>query len=1107
MTDLRSSYHRWNFPLVLLFSAWILAAQPVGAAEIPREQIEFFERDIRPIFVEQCGSCHGANKQKGGLRLDSRAALLTGGGRGPAMVAGNPEQSLLIQAVRRQGELAMPPNKPLSEPQRAALSRWVSLGAPWPASATAEQRPAATHWAFQPIRNPPLPAVRDAAWCRTPIDRFILARLEAEQVRPSPPADARNLIRRVTYDLTGLPPTPEEVQAFLSDDAPDAYERLIDRLLASARYGEQWGRHWLDVARYSDTKGYVYGREERFWVHAWAYRDWVVRALNEDMPYDRFLQLQLAADQVAPDDPPAQAALGFLTLGRRFLGVTNDIIDDRIDVVSRGMLGLTVACARCHNHKYDPISAEDYYALAGVFRSCDEKLVPAGPAATGPSSAAFTRGLEERQNKLNTAMARHRAEAAARVRSRVTEYLLAQLELSKYPEEGFDVVVGVGDLVPASIRRWRDHLAKTAKRRDPIFAPWHAFAALPEKEFAQQAPRIVTELAQAPPGTINPFVLIAFARAPGSMAEVARRYGELFTSVEQLWQARTKGVVGPTVGLSDPALEALRRVLYGPEAPCTIPDESIVNNEWYFPTDVIVELWKLQGEVDRWLINSPNAPPHALVLVDKPEPINAKLLRRGNPATPAGEVPRRFLRFLSGPEQQPFAQGSGRVELARAIVDPQNPLTARVLVNRVWLHHFGSGLVQSPSDFGTRAEPPTHPELLDWLATRFVQEGWSLKKLHRLILLSAVYRQASNEPSGPTERDPDNRWLGRMNARRLSFEEMRDSLYAVTGDLDSRGGGKPAALFAAPFPRRRTLYGLIDRQFLPGLLRAFDFANPDLHIPQRSETTVPQQALFFLNHPLLLDRARALARHPAIQAAPTPEEKIKQLYLLTYQREPTTAQSQRALALIQAAESEPESGPVGPLVWSYGYGAFNPETGKLTDFRPLPHFSGTAWQGGPAWPDGKLGWAQLTATGGHAGDDLARCVVRRWTAPMDGTVRIESLLAHQAPGGDGVRGTILSSRHGVVKTAVAENAEVKLIVPDLTVQAGDTIDFVVDLRQNISYDEFSWAPEIHTVVRKRQTSKVWNAKAEFAGPMRFQFGPWEQLAQALLMANEFSFVD
>jgi cytochrome c553 len=408
-------------------------------AEDGPDTVDFFEREVRSVLVEACVRCHGPEKQQGGLRLDSRGAILAGGDSGPALVPGQPDESLLIAVIRRRGELKMPPKAPLSERQVAALTRWVELKAPWGEdrkgtdSGPPSARPTrADHWAFRPLSDPAPPAVLGDDWARTPLDRFILARLEAEGVSPSPPADRRTLIRRATYDLTGLPPSPEDVERFVRDDAPDAYPRLVDRLLASPRYGEHWGRHWLDVARYSDTKGYVYAREERFWVHAWAYRDWVVRALNADMPYDRFLLLQLAADRVAADDPASQAAMGFLTLGRRYLGVTHDIIDDRIDVVTRGLLGLTVACARCHDHKFDPIPTEDYYALYGVFRSSSERQVLAAKSiGTGPEAEAFGRGLLERVKKLDEGIAAKRRETAARARARVAAYLLAQRELAK----------------------------------------------------------------------------------------------------------------------------------------------------------------------------------------------------------------------------------------------------------------------------------------------------------------------------------------------------------------------------------------------------------------------------------------------------------------------------------------------------------------------------------------------------------------------------------------------------------------------------------------------------------------------------------------------------
>jgi hypothetical protein len=1116
--------------MTLIVLAVVECAWPGTHAQAADEPsaAEFFETAVRPILVDVCGRCHGQQKQRGGLRVDSRDAILAGGENGPAISIRQPDKSRLIEAVRRKGDLKMPPDTPLTERQIAALTRWVELGAPWPANAkatTSNGSQETRHWAFQPVRDPKPPIVRDAAWARTPVDRFILARLESEGLTPSPAADQRTLIRRATYDLTGLPPTPEEVEAFLKDESPDAYTRLIDRLLASPAYGEQWGRHWLDLARYSDTKGYVYGREERTWIHAWAYRDWVVNAINQDVPYDRFVLLQLAADQVAAGDPSSQAAMGFLTLGRRFLGVTHDIIDDRIDVVTRGLLGLTVACARCHDHKFDPIPTADYYSLYGVFRSCAEREVPASTKAV---DAAFERGLQERQTKLRDGMATARANVAATARGRVAEYLMAQLELTKYPEEAFNQILPPDALVAATVRRWRDYLTQTAANHDPVFAAWHAFTRLPAAEFATRASGVSQELARSPASDVNPLVARMFAVPPRDMQDVALRYGQLFARLElqraanrvQATLVRLSGYMQSPFGVAtdpvrsteaslDPAAEAVLRVLYGANSPCEVPDEPIVNTEQYFPFHYILSLWALQLDVDKWLVTSPAAPPYATVLVDRPTPTNARILRRGNPASLGVEVPRQFLRVVAGPDRQPFQKGSGRLELARAIIDANNPLTARVMVNRVWQHHFGAGLVRTSSDFGTRAEPPSHPELLDWLAHRFVIDGWSLKALHRQLMLSAAYQQSSTGPTDQARldrarvRDPENHWLWRANVHRLSFEELHDSLFAANGELDRRAGGKATDLLAPPFSPRRAVYGLIDRQFFPSLLRVFDVANPDLHVSQRSETTVPQQALFFLNHPLPLGRAKSLAHDAAI--APTPEAKVEKLYRLAYQRPPTPAQVRQALDLVRAAEAEPDRTTVArPTAWAYGYGAFDVKAATLTGFHALPYYSGTAWQGGPAWPDASLGWARLTADGGHPGNDLGHAVVRRWTAPVDGTVRVRSTLHHMPSAGDGVRGSILSSRHGLLISAIVHHGQKDLDVPTLAVHAGDTLDFVTDIRDTLNNDQFTWAPVVEQV---GDGGTVWSAKADFGGTPTEALGAWEQLAQALLMANEFSFVD
>ena len=1110
---------------VLLAGCLALLSLPLRADEAAENE-EFFEREVRPVLVEQCGKCHSGVKSEGGFSLESAASLAKGGDTGPAIVPGEPDRSLLIQAIRHEGDVIMPPENKLSDRQIASLTLWVKMGAPWPKKVTlsgsgdvAEKQ--RQHWAFQPIANPPVPVLEKADWGRTPIDAFILQSLNAHGLQPSPVADRQTLIRRLTWDLTGLPPTPAEVSAFLEDARPDAIEQLVDRLLASPHYGEQWGRHWLDVARYADTKGYVYGREERFWTQAWSYRDWVVRALNADLPYDQFVTLQLAGDQVAthPDD---LAAMGFLTLGRRFLGVTHDIMDDRIDAVSRGMLGLTVACARCHDHKYDPIPTRDYYSLYGVFRTSAEKQVFLPAVNPAVDATAFQQGLTERETKRQTELLAKRQEASALARSRTKDYLLAQLEISKYPAEGFDVILAKTDLIPAFVRRWQQRLLIAGQRPDPVFRAWTAFEQIPVAEFSQEAGPLVAKLIAGELGPLNPRVAASLQPVPSTMAEVVTRYGQLFEAAEAEWQAALKvaadaGQPAPTQ-LADAAGEELRQVLYGEKSPCHVPDDSIVNIEFFFDSGTLNEMWRLQNEVDRWLINSPQAPPVAVVLEDRQPWSNPRVFKRGNPATQGEETPRQFLEALSGPDRQPFANGSGRRELAESIVKADNPLTARVIVNRVWMHHFGAGLVKTPSDFGLRAEAPSHPELLDWLATRLIAENWSLKWLHRQIALSAVYQQVSTGPADVEVArqarlsDPENRLLWRMAPHRLTFEELRDGLLASSGLLDDRLGGKPVDIFAAPYAPRRTMYGLIDRQFLAGVLRAFDFANPDLHIPQRSETTVPQQALFLLNHPFLAQQAKALVEHPEVTAATDAAGRVDALFRQLYQHAPEPSQRAAAVAFVaaQQADAEQQEKPSRPNSWKYGYGPYDPQAGTLQNFLELPHFNGNAWQGGGAWPDATLGWAQLTATGGHAGNDLQHAVVRRWVAPRAITVAIHSALEHPSAAGDGVRASLLVGKQGRIKTADVHHRTEPFEVERVDLAAGDTIDFIVDVREQLNHDEFLWAPVIEEILPAGAAAAAerWAAQEDFVAtaPLQ-QLKPWEQLALVLLLSNEFAFVD
>jgi len=908
----------------------------------------------------------------------------------------------------------------------------------------------------------------------------------------------------MTFDLTGLPPTHQEVEQFVKaahSNRDAAIAQLIDRLLASPRYGECWGRHWLDIARYSDTKGYVYAREERRFVHAPMYRDWIIRAFNEDMPYDRFLLLQLAADQVAPTNSPDLAAMGFVTGGRRFIGVTHDIIDDRIDVVTRGTMALTVACARCHDHKYDPIPTEDYYSLYGVFHGSEDRLVPLAPVEDAE--------LGTRRKKLADMMKKRRDEAASRLRARVGDYLAAQLELKKYPEEGFDQFLGVDDLIPASVRRWRDYLHQ-ASRSHAIFAPWSALASLTETEFEVSSNALARVLES---GGINPLVAAAFATPPKSMAEAAARYGRLFADAAKETNA--------------PGAAELVAFLRDPRSPTVVPDTTIINNELFFTTSVVEELWKLQGEVDRRLIEL--GTPAALTLADRePEP-NPRVFKRGSPSRLGEEVPRQFLEVISGPERKPFNQGSGRLELARAIASADNPLTARVMANRIWQYHFGAGLVRTPSDFGLRAEPPSHPELLDWLARRFIAEGWSVKAMHRLILSSAVYQQKAvisesviSSPSplngeragvrgekatgavsadSTAGNDPDNRLLAHFPVRRLDFEALRDAMLAVTGELDLTMGGKPRELLEAG-NKRRTIYAFVDRQFLPGTFRTFDFANPDIHVAVRHETTVPQQALFFLNGDFAAARARALAQR---SAGKRPEQRVQELHRALYQRDATRAELAAALRFVASAQGDPAPlpPPVHETQWRYGVGEYDETAKRLKSFTALPQFTGSAWQGAASYPGGETGWAQLTAEGGHPGNTRAHACVRRWIAPRAATVQISGTLKHEPEAGDGVRAFIVASAGGELKAVKVHKSKADMSATNVVVKAGDTIDFIVDIGDTLNSDQFLWAPVITAEGTK------WDARADFDGPHPAPqyLTPWEQYAQVLLLANEFAFLD
>jgi hypothetical protein len=1096
----------------------ILLALPGAAAADEREV--FFEQRIRPVLAEKCYSCHStaADVVKGGLLLDSAAAMAKGGvSEKAAVVPGDTAASLLLEAIRYENpNLQMPPKEPLPENVAADFERWIQEGAVFPAS-EAPVNPSATaleHWAFLPPQPQALPAVQHAAWPRTEIDYFVLAALEAKGLSPSPEADRRTLIRRLTFDLTGLPPTPEEVEVFEADTSPQAYEALGERLLASPHYGERWARHWLDVARYADTKGYVYGgREEANFTHSHVYRDWVVDAFNRDRPYDQFIRLQLAADAITGKASREDlAAMGFLTLGQRFLGVVPDIVDDRIDTVTRGFMGLTVSCARCHDHKFDPVPIEDYYSLYGVFSASSERTLPLRPKELEEERfTAFTEELRKREAKLEETFAAKSRALEERLRAQADRYLAAVPTANTLPTDDFYQILNAEDLNPTMVRRWAAYIARQGVDH-PIFGLWNRLAELPAAKFEAEAATVLAASQAPAPGDIvlsangssaNPLVLAAMAAAPPkSVGDVAARYGEVFKSVHDAWTALGEGASA----LPDPAQEAIRQELFAPGSPVLVPEGAIVDLEWMFDEPTRVELGTLNADIERWIITAETAPDYATILADKPERPLPRVFKRGNAAAPGDEVPRQFLELLSGDARRPFEEGSGRRELAEAIASADNPLTARVMVNRVWGWHFGRGIVATPSDFGTRAATPSHPELLDWLALNFIEQGWSLKQLHRQIVNSAAYRQSSILPEDDPrvvralEADPENALLWRFNRRRLDFESLRDALLLASGSIDTTLGGRPVDLTASPYPVRRTIYGRVDRQFLPAVLRVFDFPNPDMHSPARIDTVVPQQALFLMNNPFVQAQARALAARAGT---------VDELYRHVYQRTATPEQAARAAQFLAQAEAVTPPAPpeVVPSAWSYGYGKFDEATGKLASFTELPHFTGSAWQGGANWPDGALGWLQLTADGGHPGNTVEHAVVRRWTAPAAGTVSYAGRIRHDRPESDGIMARVSSSRHGLLGAWPVHHREADANGYGIVVEAGDTLDFIVDIRAKLNNDQFLWSPE---VAMMEGEPVAWKAAEEFAGPHTappVPLSPWEKLAQVLLVSNEFLFVD
>lgn len=882
--------------VAMLLSVWLvgISLASLGQAAEDDESVAFFEQRIRPMLIDHCYDCHGPYEAAAKLRLDLKSGWQRGGERGPAIVPGNPAASLLIRAVSyKHAELKMPPggeSERLSDQQIADLITWVRQGAHDPRDGeevlTEIDQAAEDHWAFQPVSPPSIDE-----GCN-PIDVLVERKLKQRGFVATEPADMRTLVRRVVYDLHGLPPNAEQLAT-----TREGYPELIRRLLASPRYGERWGRHWLDVARYSDAKDGVlmYG-DDRIRPFAYTYRDYVIRAFNEDKPFDQFIREQLAADHLQlPESPSAEpselAALGLLTLGRMFDNNRHDVIDDQIDVVTRGFLGLTVTCARCHDHKFDPIPTADYYSLYGVFASSIEPLDRPRIESVSEAGEAFEAEFSTKLSEVNEQRRTHYASTLQTARERTADYLVAVATTEPDVAETtiFFLSLTPDQLRPQITRRWRQLITRRAFPDDPIFGPWYDLM-----HTGQLAPEAWRKR------VVDQRVIDALVNAdPQSPTAVARAYGEL---IHAEWsKAYAKDDVPRQV---NPEGDPLVTLLASHDSPVWFPEEDI---GYYLSRQPNDAFRSLVGQLDAITVKHPDAAARAMVVTDSEVLCDPVIFQRGDPTMRGTPVPRQFLKVLSPDQRTPFTRGSGRLELAGAIASPDNPLTARVWVNRVWMHHFGQPLVETPSDFGLQAERPEHLELLDFLADFLVRHGWRTKPLHERILTSRTYQRASRIPSTPEMssqlvEDPSNTLLWHGNRRRLDLEQMRDTLLQVSGQLDTRMFGRPRTI-TDPQNHRRTVYAFVERQNIPDMVSTFDFANADTSTARRTITTVPQQALFAMNSTFMMTAASELAKRVR-ECECECDEPIAELYQRAYGRPPSTDEIATSRQFLEANSEE-----------------------------------------------------------------------------------------------------------------------------------------------------------------------------------------------------------
>ncbi len=967
--------------------ALLLLTGLAGTCHVAAAEPISFEHQVRPILKAYCIDCHGGEAEhKGDLDLRLRRFIVKGGESGAAIVPGRADQSLLLKKMKAG---KMPPTeKKVPAEQIAVIEKWIAQGAvalrdepatlPPGIDITPQER---AHWAFQPLRRPEPPALPPAEKAATPIDAFILAKLRERGQLPAPEADRRTLLVRASFDLTGLPPTMQEIEQFQSDKAEGAYERMLDRLLASPHYGERWARHWLDVAGYADSEGN--GNDDTLRPHAYKYRDYVIRSLNADKPLSQFIVEQLAGDELVPQPwtnlPPEQLdkliATGFLrnapdptaSGGGDEAMLANQVVADTIKIVGSSLYGLTIGCAQCHDHRYDPIPQADYFRLRAVF---EPALNPAQWRRPGQRMVSlFTDADRAKVAQVNAEAQKLRDARAVKERGFINEAF--EKNLAKFPE------------------------AMRAPLREAFFSP-------ADKRTAEQKKL----LADNPSANITSGVLYQYDQAK---ADELKKDGERIA-----------------------AKEAERPV-----------------------EDYVRILSEIAGQIPA-----------------------TRLHHRGDHRQPKEEVHPGDLtiaapdgsRFEIAAKDSNLAASSGRrLALAQHLTSGKQPLLPRVLVNRIWLHHFGRGLVDTPGDFGALGARPTHPQLLDWLADELIRRGWSLKQMHKLIMTTAVYKRASRLPAAGSP--SDDSLYGWFPLRRLDAELIRDRMLAVSGVLDRTqlGPAIPMALdsvgqvIAQNDSPRRSIYLQVQRSKPESFLASFDAATPSPNCEKRVASTTAAQSLMLMNSDFVLKRAGELAA------------RVRKETPAGFATEIT-----RSLPVSQRRVD----------AWSFGSGRYDAASQRVAEFTPLPHFTGGAWQGGAELPDPRIGWVLLNTGGGHTGDNPRFAAVRRWTAPRAGRLAITGQLHHPSPHGDGVRARIVSSRAGLAGTWSVKTNDAQTNVPVIEVQTGDTIDFIADCNENVNCDSFGWGVRLSLAfagadgkASPSAAAMTWDSAADFHGPL------------------------